>query len=189
MQLADLVVDDRAAGIFRVHRSALTAPDILALEREHIFERCWLYVGHESEVPNPGDFRRRNVANRSVIFTRGSDGVIRTLLNTCAHRGARVCRQDQGNAKTFQCFYHAWTYDNRGELVGLPGEDAYGSGFDRTAMGLKGPPRQDSYRGFHFVCFDPDAVDLGSYLGDAREYIDLVVDQSETGLRLIPGEN
>src|SRR5207237_9315220 len=120
VQLEDLVIDDGQAGVFRVHRSAMTAPEILALERERIFDRCWLYVGHESEIPGPGDYRRRTVANRSVIFARGSDGVIRTLLNTCMHRGARVCRQDEGNARTFQCFYHAWTFDNRGELVGVP---------------------------------------------------------------------
>ena len=189
MQLANLVVDDRQAGLFRVHRSAMTSPEILALERERIFERCWLYVGHESEVPNPGDYRRRGVASRSVIFVRGSDGEIRTLLNTCTHRGARVCRQDQGNAQTFQCFYHAWTFDNRGDLVGVPGEEAYSAAFDRAERALRAPPRLESYRGFYFVSFDPAADDLATYLGDAREYLDLVVDQAETGLRIVPGEN
>src|SRR5262245_13529234 len=117
VQLEDLVIDDGRAGVFRVHRSAMTVPEILALERERIFDRCWRYVGNEAEIPSPGDYRRRTIAGRSAIFARGNDGAIRTLLNTCTHRGARVCRQDEGNARTFQCFYHAWTFDNRGELV------------------------------------------------------------------------
>ena len=67
MQLEDLVIDDRRGGVFRVHRSAMTAPEILTLERERIFDRCWLYVGHESEIPSPGHYRRRTIAGRSVI--------------------------------------------------------------------------------------------------------------------------
>jgi p-cumate 2,3-dioxygenase subunit alpha len=189
MDLQQLIIDDPRAGLFRVHRSVMTSPDVLALERERIFDQCWLYVGHESEIPNAGDFRRRNVADRPLIFLRGSDGAVRVLFNTCTHRGARICRQDAGNAKTFQCFYHAWTFDTRGQLIGLPGEEAYGSGWDRAERALRAAPRMEQYRGFYFVSFSPDGEDLATYLDGAKEYLDLVVDQAETGMRIIPGEN
>src|SRR5690349_15262669 len=109
MDVERLVWDQPAAGLFRVHRSALTAPDVLALEGERLFARCWLYVAHDSELPEPGDYRRRTVAGRPLFVVRGRDGQVRVFHNTCSHRGALVCRRDEGRADQFQCFYHAWT--------------------------------------------------------------------------------
>ncbi len=116
------IVDDRAAGLFRVNRRAFTDPQCLEEERARLFGRCWIYVGHESEVPHGGDYIARTVAGRPMILVRGDDKVIRVLLNTCTHRGALICRQKSGNAKTFQCPYHAWTFNSRGRLIGVPGE-------------------------------------------------------------------
>ena len=152
------VIDDQAAGLFRVNRRVFTDPECLEQERRRIFEKCWIYVGHESEVPHAGDYRSRNVAGRPMVLVRGDDNVIRVLLNTCTHRGAMVCRQKSGNAKTFQCPYHAWTYNARGQLVGIPGEDAYSDAFSREERGLASPAGVDSYRGFVFACFDPVLV-------------------------------
>src|SRR5919197_667377 len=90
--LDNLVLDNREDGVFRVHRSAFTDPEIMTLEQRRVFEQCWIYAGHASEIPQPGDFRARRVAGRPVILVRGSDGVIRVLLNTCTHRGAQICR-------------------------------------------------------------------------------------------------
>src|SRR5216684_746900 len=98
VNLAELVVDRPDAGLFSVHRAALTSPEVLALERQRLFERGWLYVGHESEIARPGDYRRRTVASRPLFLVRGSDGQVRVLYNTCTHRGALVCRRDEGNA-------------------------------------------------------------------------------------------
>ncbi|HEY7066336.1 MAG TPA: aromatic ring-hydroxylating dioxygenase subunit alpha [Chloroflexota bacterium] len=179
MDLAKLVVDEPEAGRFRVHRSALTSPEIFALEQERIFERGWLYVGHDSEIQRPGDYRRRMVAGRPLFLVRGGDGVVRVLFNTCTHRGAQVCRRDEGNAEVFQCFYHAWTFNNRGELIGTPDPDGYPPGFDRAKRALQAPPRVDSYRGMHFVSFNPDVAPLAEYLGPARELIDLTFDAAE----------
>lgn len=189
MEIKDLIIDDGEKGIFRYHRSSLTSPDILALERERIFDRCWLYLGHESEVEKPGDFRRRNVAGRPLFFVRGKDRQVRVFLNTCSHRGALICRIDEGNADVLQCFYHAWSFNMNGELVGRPDEPGYSEGFDRAEMGLKPPPRVDSYRGFYFVCFNPYVEDLYTFLAGAREYIDLIADQSEEGMRISHGSN
>ena len=185
--LADMVIDNQQDGLFRVNRQAFTDPDILALEHERVFERTWLYAGHTSEVPEPGDFRSRNVAGRPIILVRGMDGVVRVLLNTCTHRGAQVCREACGNAKSFQCFYHDWTFSNEGALIGVPGAEAYIDAFDRQALGLASPAQVDIYRDFIFVSFDPNAAALLDYLAGAREYLDLVCDQSEVGMEVVHG--
>ncbi|MPZ24482.1 MAG: Rieske 2Fe-2S domain-containing protein [Dehalococcoidia bacterium] len=184
-----MIVDDRDAGIFRVNRLSMTSNEVLQLERKRIFDKCWLYLGHESELAGPGEYRRRVIADRPLIFIRGNDGEYRAFYNTCTHRGALICRADQGTAKVFQCFYHAWTFDNKGALIGVPDEAGYGSGFEREEMGLKPVERLAQYRGFYFVAFDPLIEDLVDYLAGAADYLDLVVDQSEEGMRIIPGTN
>ena len=179
MELSNLIDDRPGDGVFRVHRSAMTSQEIFDLERRLVFDRSWLYVGHETELAEPGDYRRRTVNGRPLIFIRGSDGKVRVLNNSCRHRGAQVCRLDQGQAKSFQCFYHAWTYDNKGDLVALPDEEGYASGFDKRQYGLKSPPRVEEYRGLYFVSFDEDIADIGTYLGPVREVIDLTMDSAE----------
>jgi len=144
-------------------------------------------VGHSSEVPGRGDFCARDVAGRPVILVRGSDGEIRVLLNTCTHRGALVCRERSGNSRSFQCPYHAWSFDNRGRLVGTPGKEAYSGGFERSNYDLGQPPRTESYRGFVFVGFASQIESLSDYLGGAKEYLDLVCDQSEAGMEIVGG--
>ncbi len=189
MEIKDLIVDDRQRGIFRVHRSSMTSTDLFQREREYIFNQCWIYLGHESEVENPGDYRRRTIAGRPLFFARGKDGQLRVFLNSCPHRGALICRHDEGNAEVLQCFYHAWTFNTHGELIGVPGGDAYGPYFDRGELGLREPPRVEIYRGLVFVSFNPHVEDLVSYLAAARDYIDLIVDQSEEGMRVVAGSN
>src|SRR5271155_5412971 len=130
------IIDDEAAGLFRVNRRAFVNPECLEQERRRIFDKCWIYAGHESEVPHPGDYRSRNVAGRPLILVRGEDARVRVLLNTCTHRGSLVCRQKSGNAKTFQCPYHAWTFNSHGQLVGVPGEDSYSEAFSREELAL-----------------------------------------------------
>lgn len=189
MDIKDLIIDDRKQGVFRAHRSTMTSLDLFEREREFIFDRCWIYVGHESEVERSGDYRRRTVAGRPIFIVRGKDGDVRVFLNSCPHRGTMVCRHDAGNAAVLRCFYHGWSFNTKGDLVGVPGNDAYGPGFDRRELGLKSPPRVDSYRGFYFVSFNPAIEDLTAYLVGARDYIDLVVDQAEQGMRVVSGSN
>ncbi|MDT7748126.1 MAG: p-cumate 2,3-dioxygenase subunit alpha, partial [Pseudonocardiales bacterium] len=133
-----LVDEDPQHHRFRVHRDTMTSERVLKDELERIFEHCWLYVGHESEVRNPGDYVRRPLAGRPVFMVRGvNTGKVHVFHNTCTHRGAVVCRQKFGNAKVFQCFYHAWTFDSEGELKGVPGREAYGEKLDFDALALK----------------------------------------------------
>jgi p-cumate 2,3-dioxygenase alpha subunit len=186
---SSLVVDDREAGLFRVNRSAMVLPEIFEAERERIFETCWLYVGHESEIPKPGDYRRRTIGARPIIFLRDADGTPRALFNACTHRGATICRQDAGNARVFQCFYHAWTFDTTGRLVQVPDEEGYGPCFDKEERNLRAPAHFDSYRGFCFLSYNPDAEPLEDYLAGATEYLDLIAEQSVQGMKVLGGTN
>jgi p-cumate 2,3-dioxygenase subunit alpha len=180
------VIEDISAGTFRVNHAALVDQEVFHSEMASIFSRCWLYVGHESEIPRPGDFRARDVGNRPVVFWHGHDGSRRVFYNSCRHRGALVCRVPEGNTRTMNCFYHAWTYGSTGALAGLPDEEGFGPTFDRACMGLLSPARVESYRGFVFACFDPGVVDLRTYLAGAVDYLDLVADQAEA-LEIVPG--
>ena len=188
MDIGNLVYDRPDLSKFNVHRSSMVSQEIYELERRNIFDRCWLYLGHESEIPGPGDYVRRVVAERPLFFARDRDGSLKVFHNTCPHRGALICRTDQGNAQVFQCFYHAWSFNTTGELIGMPDIEGYGPDFDRSELGLRSP-RFESYRGFIFVCFDEETVSLTEYLAGAAEYLDLVADQSAAGMKVIPGSN
>jgi p-cumate 2,3-dioxygenase alpha subunit len=183
--VSEYVVDDRDMPRFRVNRDAMVNPDVFALERDRIFEKSWLYLGHESELTKPNDFKMRTVAGRPLIFARDAKGTIRVWVNSCPHRGAMLCREPEGNARFLTCFYHGWTFSTSGELVSIPSDGSYSGDFERPTLGA--PPQMDSYRGFVFVSFDPDIVDLRSYLAGAREYLDLICDQSPTGMAVLKG--
>lgn len=187
MALDNLIIDDQKAGIFRVNRRVFTENEHLEREQARVFGKSWIYAGHESEVPNAGDFRSRRVAGRPLILVRGDDGHVRVLFNTCTHRGSLVCRQPRGNAHSFQCPYHAWTFNCRGDLIGVPGESSYSEAFDRKEFALARPARTDSYRGFIFISFDREAPELSDYLAGAKEYLDLICDQSEIGMKISEG--
>jgi p-cumate 2,3-dioxygenase subunit alpha len=183
-----LVRESREPLSFAVNREVFVSREILERERRAVFDRCWIYVGHASELRNPGDFKSRSVAGRPVIFCRDRGGAVRCLINSCRHRGSLVCREREGNARQFYCMYHGWTYNTDGTLRNVPGEDAYPPSFDKSAMGLAAVPRLEAYRDFYFANFDPAAVALEAYLAGATGYIDLVVDQSPSGhMEIISG--
>jgi p-cumate 2,3-dioxygenase alpha subunit len=180
------VKEDLQKLTFKVNRKAFTSKEILETEREAIFSKCWLYIGHESELPNKGDFHRRKVGGRNLMFTRSQDGVIRAFYNSCPHRGALVTREAKGNSKVFRCFYHAWSFNNKGELVGMPDKEGFPN--DHNCDGSKNlavVKRVENYRGFIFVNYDDDAISLEDYLGNAKEYLDIVADQSEAGMEVL----
>src|SRR5438105_344652 len=181
MSDSSLVVNDPARLDFRVNRAAMVDAAVLEQEMRRIFDVCWIYAGHESEVRAPGDFVTRSLCGRPVILSRDGAGAIRVFLNVCRHRGAMVCRERSGNARGYTCFYHGWSYDRDGRLDGVPGESSYPASFDRAQFGLASPPHVDAYRGFVFVSFNRDAPPLTDYLAGAKEYLDLVIDQSPSG--------
>ena len=98
--------------------SAYSSPEVFAAEQEKIFEQMWLCVARASELPKAGDFQTVQLGRESVIVSRNRKGQLRAFFNVCRHRGARICAQDSGSGKrSFQCAYHAWTYDLDGRLV------------------------------------------------------------------------
>jgi len=175
------IIDRPEDMIFRLNRRTLADPAVLEAERSTVFDSSWIYCGHESEISGPGDFQTRVVCGRPVIFARDSHGDIRVFLNACRHRAAQVCREPCGNMRRYNCFYHGWSYDRDGRLVGVPGEDSYPPGFDKADFSLAEAPRAEGYKGFWFISFNPHVAALNDYLAGAREYIDLVVDQSPSG--------
>jgi len=173
---------------FKVSRRSFVDPQILRDEYRTIFERCWLYLGHTSELAKAGDFVTRVVARRSILFTRDAENRINAFFNACPHRGAQVCRERKGNARSFQCFYHGWVFGSDGVLKSQPGQESYPPDFNCDgAANLVPVPRLDSYRGFWFVCFDRNVQSLSDYLGQAKEWIDIVADQSELGMTVVGG--
>jgi phenylpropionate dioxygenase-like ring-hydroxylating dioxygenase large terminal subunit len=164
-----------------VDGSVYTDESIFKTEIERIFRRTWLYVAHESEVPTPGDYQRRDLAGEPVIVVRDRDENVRVLMNRCRHRGNLVCQHSAGNAQFFRCQFHGWTYSNRGDLVGVPYPQSYGQDFDRSELGLASMPVVDSYRGFIFASFTAEVPPLLEHLGEATRLIDIFVDQSPVG--------
>ncbi|MBN9082481.1 MAG: hypothetical protein BGP04_06885 [Rhizobiales bacterium 62-17] len=175
------VVDDPQKGVFLLDREALVSEDVLRAEIKNIFAKCWIYVGHGSELKKNGDFQSRRVAGRPIIFARDSKGQVRCFFNTCRHRGALVCTERHGNVRRFSCVYHGWIYNNDGSLARIPGDEAYIENFDTSGLGLKSPARFEQYRDFWFMCLDADVPALTDYLGKATDYIDLVIEQSPSG--------
>ena len=118
-------------------RSMFSSRQVYEQELERIFARCWLFVGHESQIPNPNDFITAYMAEDPVIVWRDSGGTVRAFLNMCRHRGSRLCRADGGNATSFMCTYHGWTYRSDGTLESVPGlKEVYGNELDLAKWGL-----------------------------------------------------
>ncbi len=169
-----LVQDDR------IHASLYTDPRIFAEEMDRIFHDGWVFVGHDSEIPRPGDFVTRHLGREPVIMVRGKDGGVAVLINWCMHRGTMLCPGDRGSVRTFACPYHGWTYDLGGELLGVPYPGGYES-FDKSAHGLTRAPRVSSYRGFVFASLGATGGTLREHLGAATRLIDRSCDLSPAG--------
>ena len=162
--------------------------DVYEAELEKIFTRTWNMIGHESQIPNANDYLTTFIGADPVLLTRDAKGKVRAFLNSCRHRGMRVCRRDHGNSKLFSCPYHGWTYDTAGKLRGVPQlENAYHNELDRGEWGLIEIPNVESFRGLLFANFDPNCESLESYLGDMMWYLDLVLRRSKNGMIAFPG--
>ena len=168
-------------------RSIFVDQDIYQQELEQIFTRMWLWIGHESLVPSPNDFFTTYMGEDPVILTRDAKGELHAMLNMCRHRGNRVVRADDGNAKNFMCTYHGWTYSSDGgKLVSVPGlQEAYYGELDVEHLGLIEVAQLDTYAGFIFATWDPEAPSLEEYLGDFRWYLDSWFNRRTGGLELI----
>jgi len=165
----------------RVHRLIYTDPAIFHLEMTHIFGAVWVYIGHESQIPNNDDFITVRLGLRPIILLRDSHGKIRALFNRCTHRGTTLCRKEKGSARFFQCPYHGWSFLNTGKLRAVPWPDGYACDFKDAKFNVAQVPRVDSYRGFIFATLNPEAPSLLEYLGPITGPIDEWLDRQPGG--------
>jgi benzoate/toluate 1,2-dioxygenase alpha subunit len=166
---------------FWVRTNIYTDSRVFEDELSNIFEKTWVYVAHESELPNPGDFVTTYVGRQPAIVSRGRDKTLHVLLNVCRHRGSVVCRAERGNSNFFRCPYHGWVYDSSGALVAVAEPDGYPESFSGGVGGLVAVPRMATYRGLIFASLSPVGETLEAYLGEIRDYIDLWVERSPIG--------
>ena len=167
----------------RVNRQIYSDPAIFELELQRIFGVAWIYVGHESQVKEPGDYFRTFIGAKPVVLVRDAEGEIRVIHNQCAHRGSLVVANDTGNTNEFQCCYHGWTYHLDGRLKAVPLQNGYPRDFDpknpNTAMTRV--PRVKSYRGFVFASEASDGPTLEEFLGHMTTSLDDMVDRAPDG--------
>jgi phenylpropionate dioxygenase-like ring-hydroxylating dioxygenase large terminal subunit len=172
-----------------VSREIFFDRDIYRQELERIFARVWLYLAHESQLPKAGDFVTNYMGEDPVIVCRDAGGKVRAFLNSCRHRGMKICRTDAGNARQFTCPFHGWTYAVDGRLIGVPlQEQAYGAAIDRADWGLVEVPKLASYGGMIFACWDAGAASLDDWLGELRWYLDIMLERPLGGLEVVPGQ-
>ncbi|ODU68165.1 MAG: hypothetical protein ABT05_03010 [Lautropia sp. SCN 66-9] len=180
----DLMASDGSA----VDRRIFVDEGLYLLEQERIFAKCWLYLGHESQLPNKGSFFTTTMGEDPVIVARDKSGRLRVYLNSCTHRGAKVCRVDAGVTNSFRCPYHSWTFNTEGQLMSVPrAASVYGDALDRSKHGLREAPHVDTFGGMIFASWDPDAATLREYLGDMAFYLDLMLSRMEGGTEAIGG--
>ncbi|WP_175684665.1 aromatic ring-hydroxylating oxygenase subunit alpha [Burkholderia anthina] len=157
-------------------------------ELEKIFARSWLFLAHESQIPDAGDYLTTYMAEDNVIVVRQKDGSIKAFLNTCPHRGNKLTFTDAGTARTFVCNYHGWAFGIDGALRGMAGQELFdASGMSRAEHGLHPVAQVASYKGLVFGNMDPNAPSLNDYLGDFRYYLDVMLDMDEQGTEFVGG--
>jgi phenylpropionate dioxygenase-like ring-hydroxylating dioxygenase large terminal subunit len=171
LRIASLVDIERG----EIGRELFVSEGLYREEQERVFARAWLYVGHESQVPRAGDFFLSKMGEESVILTRDRESRIRVLLNSCRHRGMRVCRYDEGHTSTFYCPYHGWSYGLDGRLKTVTDEgNAYQAGtFDKADWGLVQAAQTATLRGTIWATWDRSAPSFEDYLGKAKSLFEL----------------
>lgn len=174
--------------LFKVHREAYRSTKLFREERDRIWNKSWLYLGHETELPVPGDYKVRTLGGRPLIFVRDSAGIVRAFFNACPHRGTILCREDEGNSRNFQCFYHAWAFKNDGSLAALPGPEAYTDEETFKAQhGLRPVARLAIHEGFVFVSFTENVPPLLDHLGEAADVLTMASQIGPDGMETTPG--
>lgn len=181
------LVDDRVdEGMFRVDRSVYTDQEIFEREVSHVFEKCWIFLCHESQVANHGDYFWTEIGRQPVFVHRQQDGSLKCFINACSHRAAILTPFRQGNARTLTCRFHGWSYKCDGACIGVKNEE---EGTDKAHYDLREIARLDTYQGFVFGSLNPDVGSLDDWLGAAKSWIDLMAVQSPDGLEVVPGSS
>ena len=183
MKTDDMIMLSKLVAEDRVHHSVYSDPAIFDLEMDRIFGRAWLLLGHDSQIPNPGDYITTRMGREPVIVTRHRDGAVQVLINRCAHRGAMVCHEASGNTRQFACPYHGWVFDTDGALRSVPMPQGYGTDAATkfARLGLTHVARVAHYRGFIFASLAPSGPTLAEHLGPIASSFDDLVDRAPEG--------
>lgn len=181
------ILDELDAGVDAgsVPASIYGNPEIYELELRKVFGRAWVFLAHESEISQNGDYVLRKIGEDDYIVVRDEDGEVNVLFDACRHRGVQVCRADAGNTSHFRCPYHGWTYNTKGNLIGAPLWKNAFEGMSKEENGLIKAPNVESYHGLIFASLDPGAPPLKEYLGGMAWYLDLVFGLNEHGIEII----
>ncbi|MEL0083701.1 MAG: aromatic ring-hydroxylating dioxygenase subunit alpha, partial [Gammaproteobacteria bacterium] len=188
-ELRDLIIDDKDGQRFDVSRRIFQDPEVFDLEMERIFETNWVYLAHESQIPDNHDYFTTQIGRQPVVVTRGADGKVHGFINACSHRGAQITTNKRGNKPTFMCPYHGWVYDSTGACVDVNdhANGHYPESFDNLNHDLRKLGQVGVYRGFVFGSIVKAVQLLEEWLGDATVFIDMFVDQSPQGLEVLKG--
>ena len=145
------------------HVDRYTSQSRFNAEQQQIFSTLPIVVAHHTEVASSWDFVKREIANRSVLVTRDSEGVARVFHNICRHRGTRLVDESQGCKHRFTCPYHAWTYSNKGDLISVPHLQSGFPDLDKATYGLNEIRSVERF-GFIWMVLSDDAdVDIDTY--------------------------
>ncbi len=191
-RLNTAVIDDKDAGIYRCRRDVFTDEALFALEMTHIFEGNWVFLAHESQIPQPNDYFTTWIGRQSVVITRDKGGDLHAVINACAHRGAMLCRRKHGNKGSFTCPFHGWTFSNAGKLLKVkdPKTGDYPDAFNTAGShDLTKLARFENYRGFLFGSLKGDVLPLADHLGGTKLIIDQIVDQAPDGIEVVRGNS
>lgn len=189
-RLSTTLKNDLSKDLLQVHRSAYTDPRLFDVEMREFFEKSWVYLAHESQLPVGGSFLTTNMGRHPILVCRDDSGTIRAFINSCTHRGSLVCVETKGISRFHTCPFHGWTFNTKGDLVDIPYEKTggYPDQFRKADFSLKALPQLSMYRGLIFGSLAEDVVPLESWLGDAKVFIDILFDQSEEGeIEVLPG--
>ncbi|WP_227461068.1 Rieske 2Fe-2S domain-containing protein [Cupriavidus pauculus] len=190
--LSNAVQDDKEDGVFRCRRDIFTNADLFELEMKHIFESNWVYLAHESQVPEINDYYTTWMGRQPIVITRDKTGELHAVINACAHKGAMLCRRKHGNKGSFTCPFHGWTFSNAGKLLKVKDEKTteYPVQFNKQGShDLKKVARFQNYRGFLFGSLSEDVMPLEDYLGETKVIIDQIVSQAPQGLEVLRGNS
>jgi phenylpropionate dioxygenase-like ring-hydroxylating dioxygenase large terminal subunit len=168
-----------------VSREVFVSDQIFQLEMERIFDCNWVFLAHETEIPQPGDFVVRQLGSAPVVLIRETDGRVLGYLNSCRHRGARICRGEAGNLKQFVCPYHGWAYRRTGELLTTTHDAYQPDDLNFADWSLIPIPRLESYKGLVFGSWNKDVPDLPDFLGDFRFYLDAFLGRTPQGMEVL----
>ncbi len=174
-----------------VHRDLYIDQELFELEMEHLFANTWIYVGHESQIPNAGDYFATTIGAQPVFMVRHSDDSIKVLYNRCPHKGTRITHETCGNTgKSFRCPYHAWSFRTDGSLLAVPLRQGYeNTGFEASEAARGIPPvrHAHNYRGFVFAKLNDVGPDFETFFGQSLSSFDNMIDRSPAGRLEVAG--